>query len=223
MMRAVLAIAAVIAPAIASAQPTKPIPAADALAKIEAAYKQPKQLTAQVEQSVFNEAMGTTATSKGTVYIVKPDKMNWEYVDKKGKQSRRFVFDGKLLWAIEPQNLQAYMREPKTSALPGVVGFFLGGGTLSKEFTVAYPKATSKHVVPGGTTLLLTPKQTNAEYSEIYLVADPTSWTVTRVTTVNSSGVATTYVFRNIDTKTAIDAAKFVWDPKAHPNYKIIK
>ena len=221
-MRA-LAIVVLIVPAIAVAQPKQPVRTAGELLKlVEATYKAPKQLTASFEQTVFNPAMGTTATTKGTLVVAKPDKMRWDYIDKKGKTKKQIIFDGKTAWMIEPLNTQIIKHEPKTSELPGVIAFFMGAGSLAKDFDVAFPKPQQAHVVPGAQNLVLTPRQANAAYAEIYLAIDPSTWTVARTTIVNCSGVASTYAFSGVDMKKSVDAKLFAFDAKAYPGFKII-
>lgn len=148
--------------------------------------------------------------------------MRWDYVNKKDKRDKQFIYDGKTLWAVEHGNMQVLRHDTKTSQLPGAIAFFLGAGSLSKDFNVAYPTKPD-HMVPGATMLLLKPKQTNAAYAEIYLAIDPTTWTVARTTLIDSSGNVNSFELKSVDLKTAIPATEFAFDPKKDtPSYKVV-
>jgi outer membrane lipoprotein-sorting protein len=217
-MRALLALA--ITTTVAHAQPSKLTPA-NALAKVEATYKKPASLTAAFDQTNTYDATGITNTAKGTITVSKPDKMRFDYVDKKNKPHREMIFDGKTLWIVEHKNLQVIKHTANTSQMPGAIAFFLGAGSLSKDFNVSAPN-TTKHVVPGAVMLMLTPKQPNASYKEIHLAIDPSTWTVKRTTLINSSNDTTTYEFKQVNTTAKVDPAKFVFDPKSQPTYKVV-
>src|SRR5262249_30873238 len=53
------------------------------LDQVQKFYGSIKQVTAQFRQSVTNDMLGSTKTSDGTVWIMKPGKMRWDYLEKK--------------------------------------------------------------------------------------------------------------------------------------------
>ncbi|HEU0036607.1 MAG TPA: outer membrane lipoprotein carrier protein LolA [Kofleriaceae bacterium] len=216
-----LGLVAWLVPAIAIAQPsTKPPDAAKVLAAVEATYKKPTDLTASFEQTVVDAAFGRTTTSKGQLYVQKPNKLRFDYANAKGSLDKAVIFDGKTLWVVEPSKLQVLKHTPSSSALPSAITFFTGAGSLAKDFKVAL-SSDPKYQAPGGLTLALVPKQPSAAYKELYLLVDPATNTVDRTIVIDSSGNTNTFVFGKPDTKGAIKPATFVFDPKKFPNYAV--
>src|SRR5262249_45235814 len=69
------------APLVAApSAPAAPATAAGVVEKVQQFYAGIKQVTAKFRQSVTNEIFGSTKTSDGTVWIMKPGKMRWDYV-----------------------------------------------------------------------------------------------------------------------------------------------
>src|SRR4051812_11667702 len=74
----------VAAPAAGSAATAAAAPKADDVVdNVQKFYAGIKQVTAQFRQSVTNNTFGSTKTSDGTVWLNKPGKMRWDYVEKK--------------------------------------------------------------------------------------------------------------------------------------------
>ena len=130
MRRGSLAVSAVIVGAIAVAVAVgahgQPAPAAKApqltasqvLANVEAAYKQPKQLTASYVQTVFNSTFGASKTTTGVLSVAKPDQFRFEYAPTaRQKQGKSFIFDGTDLWIVEPANLQILKKPTQAGQL----------------------------------------------------------------------------------------------------------
>jgi outer membrane lipoprotein-sorting protein len=220
MLRALLAITA-LAPAIAHAQPKRPPPsAAQVLANVEATYQQPTHFTAGFTQTVTYALNNKTTRSTGKLYVEKPDKIRFDY-EKAGKPDRTFLFDGVTLWIIDHGNMQVLQQPAQNSNLPAAIRFFTGAGSLATEFKVGFP-TSPKHLVPGATVLALTPRQPSAQYSELYLVIDPTRWQVTKTIVINSSGDANTFELSNMDVKKSIAASVFQFKPSSVPHYKLV-
>ncbi len=210
--------------------PTKPVPATKAkepspeellLAKIDATYKAPKQLSASFEQTTVDPTFGTTTHKTGTLQASKPDQFRLDYVSKsKAHAGNRFVFDGKSLWFIDSKNTKIYRYATQSSELPAMFAFFRGASSLATQFGIAITTA-KPYAVAGSTVLALTPKQPSAAYSALYLVVDPATGQVTRTTVINSSGLVSTYTFSKLDLTSAIPAAVFQFDPASLPDFKV--
>src|SRR5437764_304805 len=68
-------------PAPATGSPTTS--ASATLDQVQKFYERIPRVTAQFRQQVTNDMYGTTKTSDGTVWILKPGKMRWDYLEKK--------------------------------------------------------------------------------------------------------------------------------------------
>jgi outer membrane lipoprotein carrier protein len=216
---------ALLVPASALAQPLAARrTAAQVLADVEATYAKPQHLTARFQQTVTYATMGTTRKSGGTVYLAKPDKMRWDYVDAKNKVDSSFIFDGTVLWVVQPSNLQVLKHTAQNTTLPAAISFLNQAGRLAKEFDVTFPAADVQqaHGVPGGVLLALAPKQASAQIEQLYFVVDPSTNQVTRSIVIDSSDNINAFVFTGVDLKKKIDAKYFAFDPKTVPTYKVV-
>jgi outer membrane lipoprotein-sorting protein len=210
-----IALIALLAPAIAHAQPAKPAPtAAQVLANVEATYKQATQLTATFAQSVTNPVYGTTSKSAGSISAARPDKMRWDYLKAGGKPGKFIVFDGKTLWIVEPSKTEITKIPAQATNTPASLAFFIGAGTLAKTFNVAFAKGST-------TTLTLTPKQPSAQYAQLELVIDPATWQVTKTTVTDSSGGTNAIELSKVDLKASIAPSQFTFNPASYPLYKV--
>src|SRR5262249_9771213 len=78
----------------------------DVVDKVQGFYASIKQVTAQFRQTVTNDMMGSTKTSDGTLWLLKPGKMRWDYLEKKKDQDKKeqvvvkksFITNGTTLW-----------------------------------------------------------------------------------------------------------------------------
>lgn len=217
MIRAALLVA--LASSTALAQPN-----ADKLLKdVEANYKKPQHLMATFDQTVTNAITGKPAPSNGTFRVEKPDKLRFDYLQPKKadpKPKTTMIFDGKQLWVIDYPNLKVIQRSAEGDKLPSLVTFFLGAGTLSRDFTV---KLTSDAAfVPAGAEALeLTPKTASAAYAKIVLVLDAKHM-VTQTTIVDSSGNTQTMKFTSVTLDKPAPKGTFALDPKATAGFQKI-
>ena len=70
-------------PLVAAPTATAAVTADTALDNVQKFYGSIKQVTALFRQTVTNDTFGSTKSSDGTVFIMKPGKMRWEYTQKK--------------------------------------------------------------------------------------------------------------------------------------------
>lgn len=199
-----------------AADPSKPVlplsPALQVLAEVEAIYKKPKYLSVTFEQTVTNAISGRAAPSNGTLLVEKPDKLKFVFMQPKKanpKPKATYLFDGKVMWGIDHQNLQFGQKAAATSDLPSLVAFFLGAGTLARDFNVEL--ATSG-------ALELTPKTASAAYAKIILELDAKRM-VTQTTIIDSSGNTQAMKFTSTTLDKPAPAGTLVFDRKSYPDF----
>jgi outer membrane lipoprotein carrier protein len=108
--------------------------------KVQGFYAKITHVTAQFRQSVTNDMMGTTKTSDGTVWIMKPGKMRWDYLEKKQQKvqvKKSFISNGSNLYVVEHDNLQVVKKNLQKDMMPVAVSFLYGKGDLKSEFNAA--------------------------------------------------------------------------------------
>jgi outer membrane lipoprotein carrier protein len=183
-----------------------------------------KQVTAQFRQTVTNSTFGSNKTSDGTVWLMKPGKMRWDYVEKKkGKVQvkKSFISNGQYLYVVEHDNKQVVKKNLQNDLMPVAVSFLYGKGDLKAEFNAAVD-TTGKYGDKGDIVLKMTPKKPSAQYKALYLVVAPDNYRVKQSVIIDSSDNTNQFRFFAPDFETPIKDAYFEFNEGSVKNYRII-
>jgi outer membrane lipoprotein carrier protein len=213
-----------IAAAPGAGSSTTPAAASDVVDSVQKFYANIKQVTAQFRQAVTNETFGSTKTSDGTVWIMKPGKMRWDYLEKKkGKVEvkKSFISNGTNLYVVEHDNMQVVKKNLANDLMPVAVSFLYGKGDLKTEFNSELDK-TGKYGAKGEIVLKLTPKKPSAQYKNLFLVVSPDNFRVTQSIIIDSSNNVNHFRFFAPDFEKAIKESWFEFDEKSVKNYRIV-
>jgi outer membrane lipoprotein carrier protein len=194
--------------------------------KVQKFYAEVKQVTAQFRQSVTNDTFGSTKTSDGTVWIMKPGKMRWDYLEKKQNKvqvKKSFISNGSNLYVVEHDNMQVVKKSLEKDLMPVAVSFLYGKGDLKSEFNAALD-TSGKYGAKGDFVLKLTPKKPSAQYKNLFLVVNPSDFRVTQSVIIDSSNNTNHFRFYAPDFEKAIKAEWFEFNEKgpAVKNYRIV-
>src|SRR4051794_1361219 len=123
--------------------PPAPVPvqqgklsAIDVVTNVQKFYAGIAQVTAQFQQTVHISTFGTDKTSGGSVWIVKPGKMRWDYLESKGSNvvvKKSFISNGTNLYVVEHDNKQVVTKNLQQDLMPVAVSFLYGKGDLKAE------------------------------------------------------------------------------------------
>ena len=222
-------------PAIVQSVPAMAAPGAanasanDVVDSVQKFYANIKQVTAQFRQSVTNDTFGSTKTSDGTVWIMKPGKMRWDYLEKKktaGSGARvevkkSFISNGTNLYVVEHDNMQVVKKNLQNDLMPVAVSFLYGKGDLKTEFNAELDKS-NKYGAKGEVVLKLTPKKASAQYKNLFLVVSPDNFRVTQSIIIDSSNNVNHFRFFAPDFEKAIKESWFEFDERSVKNYRIV-
>jgi outer membrane lipoprotein carrier protein len=217
-------------PAIVTVVPLVAAPGATApnangvVDNVQKFYANIKQVTASFRQAVTNDTFGSTKTSDGTVWIMKPGKMRWDYLEKKKDKTevkKSFISNGSYLYVVEHDNMQVVKKNLQQDLMPVAVSFLYGKGDLKTEFN-AELDTTGKYGSKGDYVLKLTPKKPSAQYKNLYLVVNPSDYRVTQSIIIDSSNNTNHFRFFAPDFEKAIDAKWFDFNEKSVKNYRIV-
>jgi outer membrane lipoprotein carrier protein len=208
-----------------------PSTATEIVDRVQQFYAGIKQVTAQFRQSVTNNTFGSTKTSDGSVLIMKPGKMRWDYYDKKKdpkdpskeivEVKKSFISNGSYLYVIEHDNKQVVKKNLQQDLMPVAVSFLYGKGDLRAEFNAELDK-TSKYGEKDDLVLRLTPKQPSAQYKNLYLVVSPKDFHVSQSVIVDSSSNVNHFRFFAPDFEKPIKDGLFEFDERSVKNYRVI-
>jgi chaperone LolA len=178
---------------------------------VQASYAKVQHLQGTFAQRTFNATFGKETESRGKLYLARPDRMRWDYVDNKDKPKRSMIFDGKTLWGVEPANQKVYKHTVVDATLPAAISF-LNGGKLDAKFKVSSPSAD---------TLELVPKQADAGIKKLTFVIDPKTKRVVKSIVVNHNDDTNTFQFAMVEKAT--NPKTYEFSPKSTPTYDVVE
>ena len=225
-----LAVALACAPA--AAQPAAaPAQAATVVDSVQKFYANINQVTATFRQTVHNAQFGTDKTSSGTVWLMKPGKMRWDYLEKKkdpanpGKEvvevKKSFISNGTNLYVVEHDNKQVVKKSLQQDLMPVAVSFLYGKGDLRAEFNAEIDRS-GKYGEKDDVVLRLTPKQPSAQYKNLYLVVSPKDFHVSQSVIVDSSSNVNHFRFFAPDFEKPVKDSYFEFDERSVKSYRVI-
>lgn len=180
--------------------------------KLDEAYSQVKTMQADFVQEYVAGLKEKSA--KGKVYISRPGKMKWEYLDPKGKF---FLADGQHLSLYDPQFKQV-MQSKQSSPDQAPIGLALlfGQKKASSIFNIDMIKEDQTTV-----TLKLTPKEAAPNIEQIQMVLSKGKvYSIKESKVIDVFGGENTMRFNNIKNNIKISAGVFEF--KKPKNAKVV-
>lgn len=207
-----------------AAAATTPVAANDVVDKVQKFYAGIDRVSAQFRQAVTYDTFGSTKISDGTVFIQKPGKMRWDYLEKKKTTTvvkKSFISNGAYLYMVEHDNKQVMKKNLAQDLMPVAVSFLYGKGDLKAEFNSEID-TTGKYGSKEEITLKLTPKKPSAQYKNLYLVVSPKDFHVTQSVIIDSSNNVNHFRFFAPDFQKVLKDSWFEFDKSSLANYRMI-
>jgi outer membrane lipoprotein carrier protein len=198
--------------------------AAAVVDNVQKFYAGIKQVTAQFRQTVTNNTFGSKKDSDGTVWLAKPGKMRWDYLEKKAGKTlvkKSFISNGSYLYVIEHDNKQVMKKNLANDLMPVAVSFLYGKGDLKAEFNAALD-TSGKYGTKGDLVLKMTPKKTSAQYKNLYLVVDPSNYRVKQSVIIDTSNNTNQFQFFAPDFTTEQKPTIYEFDERSVKSYRIV-
>ena len=198
--------------------------AADVVDKVQKFYAGIQQVSAQFRQAVTNDTWGSTKTSDGAVFIMKPGKMRWDYLEQRKADvivKKSFISNGTVLYVVEHDNKQVMKKNLSQDLMPVAVSFLYGKGDLKAEFSPELD-TSGKYGEKDNLVLKLTPKQPSAQYKNLYLVVSQSDFHVTQSVIVDSSNNVNHFRFFSPDFVKPIKPSTFEFDERSVKNYRVL-
>jgi outer membrane lipoprotein carrier protein len=204
--------------------PAAPAAASEVVDRVQQFYAGIKQVTASFRQAVTNDTFGSTKTSDGTVWIMKPGKMRWDYLEKKKtgvEVKKSFISNGQTLYVIEHDNKQVVKKNLQQDLMPVAVSFLYGKGDLKAEFSAELDKS-ARYGDKTDLVLKLTPRQPSAQYKNLFLVVSPGDFHVSQSVIIDSSNNVNHFRFFAPDFEKPIKDSYFEFDERSVKSYRVI-
>lgn len=180
-------------------------PSAHELAqRVDRHYNQLHSLKASFTESY--EGLGMQRTESGTLLLLKPSRMRWDYSTPPGKV---FLLDGKYAWFYSPGDPQVQrMQSKQLDDLRSPLRFLLGHTELEKEMN----SLTLAPSAGGSFTLTGQPKGQEQRISKLAITVTAEG-TITGIEIEESDGAITRFTFSGEVLNPAIPADEFHFTP----------
>jgi outer membrane lipoprotein carrier protein len=195
-------------------------PAEQLAAKVQSFYEKTRDFSADFVQVYLRVALSKTSESRGSVKVLKPGMMRWDYVK---PEPKHFIADGKQLFVYDPEDQHvsidpAFQLSDQGSSL----SFLWGTGKLADEFTIKLGAAGDLAAPAGTEALVLVPKR-DASYKQLVLMVEPATGKVVESILFETAGNTNRFRFTNVKTNVGLEAANFQFVPPPGAEVAIIK
>lgn len=183
---------------------------ADVIRKIQAAYENTTDWKAEFQQVTRIEGFDTPITSRGKLYIKKPDKLRWDYSEPNRDQ---IMVNEQKIWIYTPEQNQVIVspfKEISDSQLP--LHLLSGVGRLDQDFTVQWA-APAQPQPKGAPALTLIPKDPRTGLTKLLIEVDPESYFITRLTLFEANGNESRFRFAQIRNNIGLKDRFFIFTP----------
>jgi outer membrane lipoprotein carrier protein len=152
---------------------------------------------------------GITRTESGTLWLRRPGKMRWEYIEPREKL---FVSDGKTAFFYVPGERQA-RKAPlkKLDDLRSPLRYLLGKTKLKKEFDKLTARAGDQ---PGSVIIRGVPRNMSDRVAEVSLDVNPAG-EIQRIQIDEVDGSQTEVTFSSMQENVPVEDARFRFQPPA--------
>jgi outer membrane lipoprotein carrier protein len=200
---AFLLLAALLTHTLSAQQPT-PDPPSTLAQRVDRHYNQLHSLKAAFTESYTG--LGISRTESGTLLLLKPGRMKWQYSSPSGKL---FLLDGKFAWFYTPGDAQVQRIPAKQlDDLRSPLRFLLGHTQLEKELTglKLAPAANGRFTLTG------VPKGQQKRVQRLTLTVNPDG-SITAIEIEEADGALTRFTFTAEQPNIAIPAGSFTFTP----------
>jgi len=176
---------------------------------VDSHYNRLHSLRANFSESY--EGLGMSRSETGTLLLLKPGRMRWDYTSPAGKL---FLIDGKFAWFYVRGEAQVQrMAASKLDDLRSPLRFLLGHTQLDKELTgLQLASVPTGH---GEYTLIGQPKGQENRVRRISLSIVPDTGAIAAIEIEENDGATTRFTFTDEETNVAIPEGAFKFNPPA--------
>jgi outer membrane lipoprotein carrier protein len=183
-------------------------PVKEIVNKVETRYRKATDLIADFTQTTTVKGFATALKSAGRVYIKRPGKLRWDYLEPNLEQI--FVNNDRVQFYVpeHKQVLTGQLSKMADSQAP--LQLLQGIGRMDKHYTVA--------ALPGGAKgggrlplLSLTPVEGGEDQPRIVVEVDPDTYFLRRVELHDVNGSVSNFVFSKIQANTGLKDELFVF------------
>jgi|SRR2546422_1921249 len=184
--------------------------------KLQARYEQTRDLKADFKQSTKIEGFATPITSRGRMYIKKPGRLRWDYLDPAVEEI--YVNENEVMMYV-PEHKQVLVGKlTQMAASQAPLQLLQGVAKLEEQFALE-PTAGGKRGEGGVPLITLLPKDTEPDsvrtVARIVLEVQPKTFFIKTLSIHEISGNVSTFEFNNLKPNTGLKNALFDFEAPA--------
>ncbi len=188
----------------------------DVVKKLQARYEQTRDLKADFKQSTKIEGFATPITSRGRMYIKKPGRLRWDYLDPAVEEI--YVNENEVMMYV-PEHKQVLVGKlTQMAASQAPLQLLQGVAKLEEQFALE-PTAGGKRGEGGVPLVTLLPKDTEPDsvrtVARIVLEVQPKTFFIKTLSIHEISGNVSTFEFNNLKPNTGLKNALFDFETPA--------
>lgn len=193
----------------------------EVIKKLQARYEQTRDLQAEFKQSTQIEGFGTPISSSGRMYIKKPGRLRWDYLDPNVEEI--YVNQNDVMMYV-PEHKQVLIGKlSQMAASQAPLQLLQGAAKLEEQFDVEpAPEGRGEGRLP---LLTLLPKQTAHEsvrtIVKIVVEVQPKTYFIKRLSIHEISGNVSTFHFINLKPNSGLKNALFEFE--VPPGVEVVK
>lgn len=165
-------------------------------------------LDMRFRQSLVSGALGTTATESGRLYLERPGKLRWDYLDPE-KKIALLLGDRTALYLEEDRQLI----RGRLSGEHGLFPRLLAGRDRIDDLFLAILVATPSTGGRGAYRLRLIPKGAHGAMAEATLTLRPPEFSLDGAELLDETGNRTTYAFSDMRRNRGLPEGLFAFEP----------
>jgi outer membrane lipoprotein carrier protein len=196
-------------PALTPAAAPSPAGALSEARRLEAAIEGISGLVADFTQTLESPALPSPQVERGTVYLLRPGRMRWQYTVPAGKLA--IASGGRTLLYLPEERQLVRSRLGSGDQEAGMQLLLKERVDLTSEFEIDWGAATGGG---RGRPLRLTPRAADAPYRHLLVEIGPDGM-LTSLAVVDALGSTVTYRFSGLRRVTGLDEGLFRFTPPA--------
>lgn len=165
-------------------------------------------LEMRFRQSLVSGAMGTTATESGRLYLERPGKIRWDYLEPEKKIA--LLLDDRTALYLEEERM---MSRGRLSGEQGLFPRLLAGRSRLDELFAASLVATPPDGGRGSYRVRLVPKGDHGASTEVTLTLRTPAFSIEGAELLDETGNRTTYAFSDVKRNRRLPDGIFAFEP----------
>ena len=165
-------------------------------------------LEMRFRQSLISGALGTTASESGRMYLERPGKLRWDYLDPEKKVA--LLLGDKTALYLEDERL---LSRGRLSGEEGLFPRLLAGRDRVDELFAATLVATPATGGNGAYRLRLVPKRDRGALTEVTLTLRPPAFSIEGAELLDETGNRTSYTFSSVRRNRGLPDGLFAFEP----------